>query len=152
MVDKNSIIGYFLVAGSVFYFIKNFVFKETEKEENKINVKNNVKNNVENNSKKRFIKGSEEAKQYMSNIRKKRRNKTAKKTVKNEDFVKKSQKKETKDYKMSKAEAGKLGGIATKNLGEHKGHKTKKGLVIDSKNLGSKQKHEQRYLKDKTKN
>lgn len=50
--------------------------------------------------------------------------------------------------KMSKAEAGKLGGEATAELGKHKGHKSKKGLVQDQ-NKVSKEEHEKHYQKSK---
>lgn len=51
-----------------------------------------------------------------------------------------------KAQKMS--EAGKLGGEATADLGKHKGHKTKKGLVQDQK-LVSKEEHEKHYQRSK---
>lgn len=53
--------------------------------------------------------------------------------------------------KMSKAEAGKLGGEATAELGKHKGHKSKKGLKQDQNNV-SKEEHEKHYQNTKTLN
>lgn len=54
------------------------------------------------------------------------------------------------NLKKSKAEAGKLGGEATAELGQHKGHETSEGLKQDqSKN--SSEKHEKHYRKSKKK-
>lgn len=56
------------------------------------------------------------------------------------------QKENREKRKLTKAEAGALGGEATAELGKHKGHKSKKGLNQDQK-LVSKEEHEKHYQK-----
>jgi hypothetical protein len=79
---------------------------------------------------KKFLKGSPEAKAHMAAIRAK--------------IKPKNKKVETK------AEAGEKGGEATADLGKHKGHTSKKGLVQDQTKT-SVEAHEKHYRKSKKK-
>jgi hypothetical protein len=99
--------------------------------------------------------------QKMSDLFEEYKNKTGKK-VSDENFYeyvyKNNRRKEflakmkagREKKKLSKAEAGALGGEATADLGKHKGHKTKKGLVQDQ-NKVSKEEHEKHYQDVKSK-
>lgn len=82
---------------------------------------------------KKFLKGSPEAKEYMRSLREKGKN------------VKRGEGKRAK-----KKAAGKLGGEATADLGEHKGHETSEGLKQDQSKV-SKELHEKHYQKSKKK-
>lgn len=124
---------------------------------------------------KRLIKGSPEAKERMAKMRAspnfKRKRGTGKRAMakklslaKVNDFIK-DEVKGAKEYtetglndlasdekshakKLKKIKAGKLGGQATARLGNHKGHKSKRGLAQDQKKESS-ETWEQRYQKER---
>jgi len=83
---------------------------------------------------KKFLKGSPEAKKFMAEMRAK-------------NHTPRGQGKRALRRK-SKAAAGKIGGDKTADLGEHKGHSTKKGLAQDQ-NKSSQEVHEKHYRKNK---
>jgi hypothetical protein len=118
---------------------KSEYFFTKEEAQNFINKYKNLKENIIVEKRLNELENKEENKEEPKKVH---RNKMSK-----EEFLAKMKAGREKK-KMTKAEAGALGGEATAELGKHKGHKSKKGLVQDQ-NKVSKEEHEKHYQRSK---